>query len=109
MPVLVPLGSVAVSCSVATDNCSAALVPPPGEGFCACTDRVALEPAGALIWALMAVADWYVAGTATPLTSTTVPDTNPPPVSVIEAVAPANAWLGLADLREGAGLSIASG
>jgi hypothetical protein len=37
------------------------------------------------------------------LTRITVPDTNPVPVKVSEAVAPANAWLGLAVLSTGTG------
>jgi hypothetical protein len=104
VPVFVPSGSVAVSCRVAVGIWNAAPVPPPGDGSCAWIDKLAPEPAGALIWATTDVGDWYVVGDATPLTRITVPGTNPVPVRVIAAVAPANAW-GLAALTTGTGLT----
>jgi hypothetical protein len=58
VPVFVPSGFVAVICRVAMEICRVALVPPPGDGFCAWTGRLPEAPAAAVIWATTAVADW---------------------------------------------------
>jgi hypothetical protein len=58
VPVFVPSGSVAVICRVAMEICRVALVPPPGDGFCAWTGRLPEEPAAAVTWATTEVADW---------------------------------------------------
>ena len=58
VPVFVPSGSVAVIARVATGSRKTTPVPPPGVGFCACTDKLLLEPAVAGTCATRAVADW---------------------------------------------------
>src|SRR5271154_614479 len=53
VPVLVPVGSVAVSCNTETAICIVPLVPPPGAGLCACSDTLPDAPLGKLTFAVI--------------------------------------------------------